>query len=179
MSFQTLLPNMSVTETILLLPDVDPTGYEQSDITTTETTSLAIPKYPQTLMEKMKAKYNGGERDPAEVRRASHGCTLYFIFIAVSELYLMTLRVLPVRYPGAEEMVYYLQLLCWFVFIQAMANITCVICYNTTYQLTKDNTTSKKSLWDDDEVRTSAPPLSAQLITGIILYHRYIYHTYF
>lgn len=97
------------------------------------------------LMEKLRLSYHGRYKDPRATALSDRAGTIFFWYIAFSELYTMTTYTIPyVLSDWSDTARYYAKVACWFAFIQATANWACVRCVTTSYRV-KNNWPNSES----------------------------------
>lgn len=92
-----------------------------------------------TLLEKLRSSYYGRYNDPHVTEMSDRAGTAFFWYIALSELYILVVHVIPYWMADWSDTArYYAKVVCWFGFIQVTANWACIRYVRTDYYLTDD-----------------------------------------
>jgi len=101
-----------------------------------------------SLLEKLRESYHGRYRDPRAGAMSDCIGTAFFWFIAVSKIYVAVQYVVPQQFAEYSEWTRYcIKVLCWFVFVQTIANWACIRHCDTSYRVTADQPTSPVTFW--------------------------------
>lgn len=94
----------------------------------------------KSLLEKLSDSYNGRQHDPVTTKYAHALSIVFFIFTITSLLHLFLNHFVPVNYGHWQpEDRYYIKVLACFIFVQTVANYTCVMCYHSFVERNDDN----------------------------------------
>ena len=103
-----------------------------------------------SLMEKIKLSWKGEEISPTVTRMSDMMASFSFLFVAITELYVILGYCIPYGYREWTHMSrYYLKVFACYVFVQSLANWLCVRCYQSKFKVTDDRPDLTKQLWDD------------------------------